>query len=150
MENAAAAFDVAQPFHTFIVFKHVIWVDGEVMIEFATASGGPYLSTEGVDGDINMHAGSDTAVVNIATGTFALLQSFFDNTNSFQAVYDDAPVTGTAGTKVLANGIRLANWHSNILEANVSFADIAIFDAEITGDALASLKTYYKARYNLW
>lgn len=150
MVNAAAGFDIAQPFHVFLILKNVSWTSGGIIIEFGTAGGVSYLQQDTAGGDVRQYAGNNVNIVNIGTTNFALVQSFFNGASSYQAKNNDSAVTADAGTQTLTNGITLARWHSDILEGNVSFAELAFFDAKIIGGDLAGLKTYFNTRYNLW
>lgn len=141
---------VSQPFHVFMVLRQLSWTANEKILAMASA-GSLTVEQNNSTPDIRHFAGSNVVhAVSPAINNDTLLQSFFNTTSSFQAIDNDASVSGSnPGSNDLTH-VMIANRPSGSLFANIDVAEIAIYSAQITGSNLTSLKTYFNNRYSIW
>ena len=149
---------VNQPYHIFIVFKPVTWVAGK---EVFTANGAPPgynfafgARYGGSSPQYDINAGSaDVCITEFAIGTWALGIVLFNGASSSLAMNDDAATGGNPGTGDMDNffilGANAVNpptgaWGNNAV------AELAIYDAGMTGSDLTDIKDYFNDQYGLW
>lgn len=146
-----ASISQAAPYHCFIAFLQDSWTDNDIILSVR----------DGADLEIVQHAGS-TPEVNIRNGesfvctvsptldTRYLLQASFNGSSGFLALNNDSAVTGDTSSDAL-NSIILGSKSSGGTQyADMSVAELAIYSSVQAGAALASLKSYFNTRYDLY
>lgn len=78
------------------------------------------------------------------------MQSLWNGSSSSQALNDDSAVTGGDGGTLALATISVGAKTASTQYADCTIAELAIYEAVQTGDDLASLKSYFNARYDLY
>jgi len=151
--TSGAFASTSKPAHIFAVFNSVSWVNYDRI--YSSISSGEKLTLEqtGSTPQIQQVAGSARVNALSATlGTFFLVNSFFNAGASYQGLNDDSNVgTANPGTQGAFTSISLAARAGDGSPwGNVEFAEFCLYNVEITGDDLTSLKDYFNSRYALW
>ncbi len=144
---------LVQPIHVFIAFIADTWTASDAVISFRDASSDPSdLRVAQVTSTPQIkQIGSSTGnTVSPTLGSRYLLQSFFSGASSFQALNNDAAVTGTTVNNDATHFILGASGLGGGNAGDINVAELVIFNAEVTGADLTALKTYFNSRYALW
>jgi hypothetical protein len=153
-EMDTPSFTLTQPFHFFVVFRANTWASGKRVFSNVDTSTEVFCRQNGSTPQIGQSAGiGDANHVSATLGNWHLFQAFFSGGSSFQALDDDASVSGiNPGTQSITGGLRLAERSNAGNGANIdgTFAEFAVYGAQIAGADLTALKSYFNSRYALW
>ncbi len=143
--------EVVQPYHVFVVFSAKTWTGFDCLFALKNEPNEPLCYQITSSPNIEHFGGSvDDHAVSPTLDTYYLLQSFFNGAGSFQALNNDASVSGAnIGTKGM-NEITLCARQNATSPGNFGIAEMAIYGSQIAGSDLTSLKSYFNTRYSLW
>ncbi|MGE3627622.1 MAG: hypothetical protein AB7G34_14750 [Hyphomicrobiales bacterium] len=144
----SASFALAQPIHVFMVIRIDSYANNDRVLALATSS-----EAVGMTGSALMQnfgsAGGNT--ISPSTGVWCLVESYCNGASSYMRLNGGAKSDGTnPGTNAISSGITLFNRPQHDRPAACAVAEIAMYNAEITGDGLAALMGYFSSRYGLF
>ena len=155
---SAAAQTQAQPLHMFMCMRQDSYTSADMMIILRSQAGVAHKSVvQQFGGTPEIRLSEDdqdpsfVSTTAIALDTTVLLICLFSGaSNSSIAVNDGTPSTGDAGTNGFGSTqFVLGGKDGGSVGADFDVADLAFFNAALTGDDLAGVKQYYNNRYAL-
>lgn len=150
-ELSATGLSINQPYHFFIVCKQITWAADDRIVA-GNSSGFSFIrqkQSSGSQYDVEQGANTPSGnVVDPGDTNWHLISSFFDNSNSYQELdggskAGPANIGGGAVNGIAVGGGFGANY------GNVSFAEVLLFNAEVTGTDLANLEAYVASNYGI-
>lgn len=151
-----ADFAVAQPFHSFMIFRLLATTTGQRFFytDNDANDGQPtHMQVVATTPSISIRGnGNGHAVVPLpgGTSTFHLVQGIHRGNTSRLAVNDGALQANANNLGTLAmDGLAIGSGNTANF-TNCEFAEVIVYNAEITGADLTKLMSYFQSRYGLW
>jgi hypothetical protein len=154
--NAAAGFDVPQPFTTLMVLRQIAWADGQWIWDSQTASeGGLVQEPSGASPNLELWGGTAFTATNaqLTIGTWGIVTTVHNGASSSirvdHAAADATPTTGDIGTSGIENGLRLASKINATNFANFDVAEWLIYGSALSAGDQNNLRRYLSLKYGI-
>lgn len=148
--QSATFTPITQPLHVFLVINQITWVSVARILDMNTTNTSllyQRLSTP----EIAHWAGADANKVSATTGSWFLVESLFDGASSKQRLNDAVAVSGDNPGVGVPNEFTIGCASGGNSFSNIEVADLAVYDGEVTGSDLTSLRdSYYNGKFSLW